>query len=481
MFKVLIAEDEPPIMRMIKSTLESVDSDFKITECCINGKNAVEKLKNEDFDIVITDIKMPIMTGIELAGWIYQNKPDTKVIIVSGYSDFEYARKALEYKVFDYLLKPISKDKVSELTQRIKSEIADKNKMFDENNTIVILACAGAYLLYGSEVLLAGERFWNDSGIDTFMDNLLTTSEEYIFFNSNMLSERLMVITAETEERQEALIHKIYDEFSTKNLPMTIVYQKGVLFKDTGKYFSKLREQLIKHLILNKSQLLCCNSLSDSYEDISQPYSKADVDSIVFAIKNRNNDELKNKLTAVMNNMMSSDCTQEEINGFLNIILDTYTLNYPNHMKRKNTSVKKEFVNALASFVSYDAFIDDIISILATLRNDKRDPDRYEQLANEVEEYLINNYNKNITSDVLSKEFGFVPSYISRLFKRQKGVSPNEYVTKYRIEKAKKLIEENLRIKDIADAVGFKESYYFSKTFKRETGIWPTEYSAQDK
>lgn len=380
MFKVLIAEDEPPIMRMIKSTLESVDSDFKVTECCINGKNAVEKLKNEDFDIVITDIKMPIMTGIELAGWIYQNKPDTKVIIVSGYSDFEYARKALEYKVFDYLLKPISKDKVSELTQRIKSEIADKNKMFDENNTIVILACAGAYLLYGSEVLLPGERFWTDSGIDAFMDNLLTTSEEYIFFNSNMLSERLMVITAETEERQEELIHKIYDEFSTKNLPMTIVYQKGVLFKDTGKYFSKLREQLIKHLILNKSQLLCCNSLSDSYEDISQPYSKADVDSIVFAIKNRNNDELKNKLTAVMNNMMSSDCTQEEINGFLNIILDTYTLNYPNHMKRKNTSVKKEFVNALASFVSYDAFIADIISILATLRNDKRDPDRYEQL-----------------------------------------------------------------------------------------------------
>ena len=53
---------------MIKSTLESVDSDFKVTECCINGKNAVEKLKNEDFDIVITDIKMPIMTGIELSG-----------------------------------------------------------------------------------------------------------------------------------------------------------------------------------------------------------------------------------------------------------------------------------------------------------------------------------------------------------------------------------------------------------------------------
>ena len=71
------------------------------------------------------------------------------------------------------------------------------------------------------------------------------------------------------------------------------------------------------------------------------------------------------------------------------------------------------------------------------MRNDKRDPDRYEQLANEVEEYLINNYNKNITSDVLSKEFGFVPSYISRLFKRQKGVSPNEYGQNTELKKQK--------------------------------------------
>lgn len=90
----------------------------------------------------------------------------------------------------------------------------------------------------------------------------------------------------------------------------------------------------------------------------------------------------------------------------------------------KKYKCKKEFVNALASFVSYEAFVDDIISILSSLRTDKRDPDRYEQLANEVEEYLINNYNKNITSDVLSKEFGFVPSYISRLFKRQKVCHP---------------------------------------------------------
>lgn len=482
MFKVLIAEDEPPIMRMIKSMLEMADADFCVEECCINGKKAVEKLEKEDFDIVFTDIKMPVMSGIELAGWIYKNKPGTMVIIISGYSDFEYARKALEYKVFDYLLKPLSKDKVHELTVRIKEEFGKRssieNRHNDNNSTVVILACAGAYLLYGSEVLLPGERFWTDTRIEGFMQNSLKGKEEYIFFNTNMLSERCMVISADTEERQEELVKKMYLEFSGKSLPVTLMYKTNVLFKDAGKCFGELREQLIKHLILNRSQLICCNLLSESYGDISQPYSKEDIEEIILSIKNRNANDLKEKLTAVLECMFSSGGTQEEVNGFLNIILDAYTLNYSKFMERKNTSVKREFVNALAGFVSYDAFVEDIVSILMTLRNDKRDANRYEKLADEVEAYLIKSYNKNITSDVLSREFGFVPSYISRLFKRQKGVSPNEYVTKYRIEMAKKLLLENkdVRIKEIADMVGFKESYYFSKTFKRETGMWPTEF-----
>ncbi|MBR0027251.1 MAG: helix-turn-helix transcriptional regulator [Clostridia bacterium] len=91
---------------------------------------------------------------------------------------------------------------------------------------------------------------------------------------------------------------------------------------------------------------------------------------------------------------------------------------------------------------------------------------------------MIQNDNKNNTNNLLAKEFGFVPSYISRIFKRQKGASPNEYLTHYRMELAKKLILENpdMRVKDVADKVGFKEAYYFSKTFKRETGMWPTEF-----
>ncbi|MBQ7500516.1 MAG: helix-turn-helix transcriptional regulator, partial [Clostridia bacterium] len=76
------------------------------------------------------------------------------------------------------------------------------------------------------------------------------------------------------------------------------------------------------------------------------------------------------------------------------------------------------------------------------------------------------------------REFGFVPSYISRIFKRNKGVSPNEFLSRYRIGLARKMLDEDpdMKIKELALNVGFKEPYYFSKTFKRETGLWPTEY-----
>ena len=486
MFRVMIVEDEPPIMRMVRSAVESADPDFVVMSCCFNGGEAVEALKKDDYDIVFTDIKMPVMTGIELAGWIYENKPETMVIILSGFSDFEYAKKALAYKVFDYLLKPVSKEKIRELGERIRREMGKKTETAahdDDRDTVVILACAGAYLLYGSEAMLPGENFWADERIENFVSGLLEDGEEYISFNSNTPSERYLVIESDSPERQEALVDSVYGEFCDAELPVTVVYKSGVRFRDAGKTFSGLRDRLIKSLILGRSQKIRVDSESEGYDNIAPPYSKQDIEAMTAAIKNGNMDELRKRFSDVMQEMGRSGFTQEDVNGFLNVVLDTYALNYPKYMQRKNTSVKREFVNALAAFTSFDAFLDDVVSILMTLRRDVNDPDRYSQLADSVEEFLINNYDRDVTSKVLAREFGFVPSYISRIFKRNKGLSPNEFITKYRVGMARRIIEENpdMKIKEVANTVGFKEAYYFSKTFKRETGMWPTEVNKKEE
>lgn len=480
MFKVMVVEDEPPIARAVRSAIEHADSDFSVACCCINGREAVERLEKEDFDIVFTDIKMPVMTGLELAEWIHANKPETMVVILSGFSDFEYAKRALAYKVFDYVLKPVSKEKIAELGNRIRAELGEKKQSAaygDDRGTAVILACAGAYLLYGAEVMLPGANFWSDERLEDFMSRELNENEGYVFFNSNTPSERYVVVECDDAARQESIVRDLYGEFCGGELPITVVYKKNVPFRDAGKSLAGLRERLIKTLVLGRSQMICADDSADTYGSIEPAYSKSDIEALTLSIKNGDMNGVRVRFGKILTQMRDQTFTQEEVNGFLNVVLDTYALNYPQSMQRKNTSVKHEFVNALASFTTYDAFLDDVVSILMTLRRDVPASDRNAQLADAVEEFLIRNYNKDVSGKTIAREFGFVPSYVSRIFKRAKGVSPNEFLVHYRIELAKKMLAEEpgIRIKEVADRVGFKESYYFSKTFKRETGMWPTE------
>lgn len=484
MYKLLLAEDEPPIMRTIKKAFETAENGLWEISTVMNGKQARELLEKENFDVVVTDIKMPIMTGIELAEWIHENLPDLTVVILSGYSDFEYTRKALEYKVFDYLLKPASLSAVAELTQKLKKELAPKQaqKKLQDSTAAVMLACAGAYLLFDAEVMMPGTSFWSDEKIENYMKDELADGEEYIFFNENSQSERYVVIQAETEQRRREIISNFYAAMSDGTLPVTVVYNPSITFKNSSEYFQKLRRQLIKKLVLGTSQLIDMCDERDNFVDISRPYTLEDIEKAVTLIRNGNLQDLRTVIAQLFEKMRAANSTQEETNDMLNVILDTYVLKNPADIQRRNVSVKHEFINALAGFVSYERLTDDVASILMTLRSDKKNEDRYEKLANEVESYLILNYQKNITSDTLAYEFGFVPSYISRIFKRCKGVSPNEFLTHYRIEIAKQHLRKqpNMKIRELASLVGFRDSYYFSKIFKRETDMWPTEYANRE-
>ncbi|WP_395022830.1 helix-turn-helix domain-containing protein, partial [Robinsoniella sp. RHS] len=99
-------------------------------------------------------------------------------------------------------------------------------------------------------------------------------------------------------------------------------------------------------------------------------------------------------------------------------------------------------------------------------------------LALKIKSYLEENFEKSVTNEILSREFGFVSSYLSKIFKNQFRMTPGNYLIKLRINKAKSLIRENpdRLIKDIADAVGYNDPYYFSKVFYKEENMWPSDY-----
>ena len=129
MLKVMLVDDEPFIMQGLSVLINWEELGYEIVKMAGNGGEAYEYLKNERVDLIIADISMPVMTGIELLERIREEKlSDAWFIILSGYNEFEYARKAIRYACMDYLLKPIGKEQLTELLNKVSQSEALKNR-----------------------------------------------------------------------------------------------------------------------------------------------------------------------------------------------------------------------------------------------------------------------------------------------------------------------------------------------------------------
>ena len=122
-FNLLIVDDEAPIRKGLSEYIKWEDYDCKVVATANNGEDAITKINENDINIVLTDVKMPLLDGIGLAKYIHENRPDIAVIILSGYSEFEYARSAIQYHVSQYLLKPASKDQVIAAVKEVCEKI----------------------------------------------------------------------------------------------------------------------------------------------------------------------------------------------------------------------------------------------------------------------------------------------------------------------------------------------------------------------
>ena len=118
MFKVMIADDNPYILQDLAEAIDWENFDFELTGAYQNGKDLLEAAGASCPDLVITDISMPQMDGIQLSSHLCQLNPDIQIIFISGYSEFEYARKALNLHILDYLVKPIVKEQLISLMEK---------------------------------------------------------------------------------------------------------------------------------------------------------------------------------------------------------------------------------------------------------------------------------------------------------------------------------------------------------------------------
>lgn len=535
MYKVLLVDDEALIREAISENIKWGELGFELIGACKDGREAIELIEHDRPDLLLTDIFMPYMDGIELSKYVYENCPETKVIIISGYDEFEYAKKAVKYQVLEYILKPITAFELSETLVRVRDRLEE-----EEDKKKSIKKIRGAYV---SNLPLMRGRFLNNLVQGTGL--LEDTREKFEELKINLEGRCFAVVLVEGDEFSDFLNH--YPDvkndlalFAIYNVTEEIVndYNCGVTFQNTedktiiifagpseaqlaatiDTVCYKVKESIYEYLQIETTicigkTVFSVNKLSLSFEGVKSAieYRFLLGGNQVFYVRdfenNENHEINKNadisKITGQIilniktNNIKDLDM---EIKKFIESIREAYLPKNRSIIHIQNLILS--IINAVDSVgVSEESIFDEERELLNNiylkkhLKDIEMDVTKFchhiaEIMSSErdsfckkqailAKDYIDKNYgNPDVSLNSVCTYLAMSTSYFSSVFKNYTGETFIEALTKKRIEKAKNLIE-NTKMKsyEIAESVGFSDPHYFSITFKKITGKTPTEYA----
>lgn len=514
---ILIVEDEGHIRQGIKSIIEQCIKEVVVVGEAENGLAAVPLIEKLTPDVVITDIRMPGMDGIELLYHIFTYHPHIKVLVLSGYDDYEYLRKAIQYEAVDYLLKPIQPKKIIEAVELIKTKIEKKSDEkqrleYKLKKLMPLLHEKWFHLLIHGEMPVHKEEILEELGVLDILGFQLGVI--YLDYNSaqkyeqdkNTINLLASQIIEETLESFPAIKY-----FRTPRGEIAFIY----LFNDYEREIIKsFTDQVLDHL---KTFLKVPPSIyiSSSYSDIEQlhiAYGEcADLSFMRFMVHAEvtylDKVELKQdahfqgevKLLQSLNYQLHKGDVTASIQDIRSILthlkqnahtpnmlkqgLHSLLLNLWNSMSelecdRKHLNGIMEIAQALDKHTSWEALVNNICRVISNLAQDIKSELTDTSISIiEAKRYIEKNYFLNISLKDVAEAVHLNSSYFSHCFKLEAGINFVDYLNRLRIEKSKQIMKETrTKTYEVAELVGYRSTQHFGKMFRSITGITPSEY-----
>lgn len=472
LLKILIVDDEIWMRQDLKSIINWESYGFTICDEAESGADMLLKVKLHNPDLIITDIKMPDMDGLQAVEKLADLRKQIPVILLSAYGDFSYANKAVSLGAMRYLLKPVDKNELIDALEHAKKTIV-KNRELTE--TLIKYELA-------DKINKSGETDNNNN----LMDKLTRLGME-------VSGKRFIVITSKSNHKIDiSLLEDNIDEtyFITifKNTVIGLIAfpeadSFGGLYKLLGAYSEKNNITV---------------GVSSPFNNING-FLKAFNEAIVMAESrfivgdNAGVYLYKNKLTNPLNNEILKIQTVEDANVFIDKIpqyIKLYDINMDGlydiycRLAKKLAISQTQYQCIIGDDFRYlsDTFtnIDEMLDFLRKM-TDKQSYDFKSESSKttvrKILEYIDENYNKKIHLGEISKEFYINPNYLSVIFKEYVGKNFTQYLMQTRIKKAKELLaDDSMSIMQISQMVGYDDGFHFSKLFKKYEGCSPSEY-----
>ena len=500
MIKIIIVDDNPPVLRSLKRKLEKYSSAINVVGVALNGREAQILAEKHLPDIIITDIKMPVMDGLELISCLNKTKIETHFIIISGFGEFEYARQALKLGAIDYLLKPFNDNQLYNTLDTIIPKIekqkynyqilAWKYLLYDNRNPEYNSSYFGAVyfcpiiISVGYKPLVSSDYNETDFNIYSKIIDLNINAYDLSVWKIDLINQNEVIIVIASNQSdflwKDEIVKKYFAEVMKYDIPVDLCV--GRVISDLTIFSTEIqlvREHLYSNQIFGHSSVFHLNN--DAEIEISQAEYFAETESLLKYLAKRQPFDLVKKISkSLFLKMKERNSSKKMIESVLSQIVALLGKEY-NNAKFQYFNIRdvSDLVRNSSGYESlYCNFIEYISDFYATsnIQNDGT----CIKLAYQLKTILDNNYNTQISIEQIASDMGVNSSYLGKVYKKEFTISPMEYLTLIRIDKAKELLstQPDLMIKDISDIIGYSNQYYFSKIFKLVTGASPSEFRA---
>lgn len=515
MYQLFIADDEAIIREGIKCLLDYEALGFSITGEASGGDAAYQEILSKQPDVVLLDIRMPGMSGLDVIREARTQGFKGKIIILSGYSDFKYAQEAIRYGVQYYLTKPIDEDELQEILISVKSQLdaefvsESSRKIFRQRarETIIrdiFLGRADFSRFSPKELQLTADTYQviiyekyshSLSGAAyRFSDLLRVTNQDNHSYDSINDNGREIVLL-----KGEFAIQKFNDflnRYHQENRP-----QKDspldTLFLTYGKCVSSLSDVKISYrqasLLLERRFFCEQEQHTIGWEELPNPEKLSYI--LNDDLKNSYTEKLFGYLQAFNRNMLAETLKQleselynaadsiESIRLFLtdlflqikeriNHLYNNANIPFPSNAEVIK-SIKERYY--LYEIVLYLTELFEVV--ITSIGNSSR-----ESVLDDILHYINHNYSGNITLENIAPLFGYNSSYLGKIFSKKMGENFNSYVDHVRIEHSKELlISSDMKVYSIAEKVGYRNVDYFHIKFKKYVGKSPAEFRKENR
>ncbi len=504
MIRVLIVEDEPPTLRRIAAMVEQLDPTFSVVGTALNGQMALHVLGHTPCDVVLTDIRMPVMDGLQLMDQLRELYPELIIVALSGHSDFSYVSHAMRARSLDYLLKPVSAESLRELLARIRAQhMADSrvrlrrdlsmrlNKSAEGELTAqpsedpigLCLLCAGSFPFGDDAEMYPAADCWSGRSLERLAEEIAPGYAAFTWaFMGNTPVERILIFQTQSEDI-DSWVRCLHEALlDSAGIPVSCAYfQSPVTLSDTGKSFARLRKALREHMRIGRSLLLPLDPAENVAETPQPFHDPAALDALIAILSGGQGVANGREKKELLARMEREQWTQQRVMALFAGAASALEHSEQESLRELARHLKTVLPDQICMSLSW-AELEQSIDSLTELAPDPA-PDAkagQDAVIDAIERYLREHYAEHITNQTLAASFGYVPSYISMLFRRKYTLSPSEYLTQVRLNQAKRLLQAqpDLLIREIAEAVGFKSQHHFSRIFKKNEGIWPTGYQS---